>query len=186
MRRIAAKTPNKAQSVARRGRTGPAPAAKAPPVDAIAIRPARAADIAQVIALDEQITGLAKADYWRNLYQRFSKQRQKQSETDQFFLVAAPASEGSGLIHGFILGEIRAWEFGSAPCGWAYALSVRPDSRLRGVGQALLEELSTEFRNAGVTKMRTMVARDNRLHLLFFRASGMIAGPYIELEKELG
>ena len=33
--------------------------------------------------------------------------------------------------------------------------------------------------------MRTMVARDNRLHLLFFRGEGMMAGPYIQLEKEL-
>jgi hypothetical protein len=30
-----------------------------------------------------------------------------------------------------------------------------------------------------------MVARDNRLHLLFFRSEGMMAGPYIQLEKEL-
>jgi hypothetical protein len=33
--------------------------------------------------------------------------------------------------------------------------------------------------------MRTMVARDNRLHLLFFRSQGMMAGPYIQLEKEV-
>jgi hypothetical protein len=33
--------------------------------------------------------------------------------------------------------------------------------------------------------MRTMVARDNQLHLLFFRGEGMKAGPYIQLEKEL-
>jgi hypothetical protein len=33
--------------------------------------------------------------------------------------------------------------------------------------------------------MRTMVARDGRLPLLFFRSEGMIAGPYIQLEKDL-
>jgi hypothetical protein len=33
--------------------------------------------------------------------------------------------------------------------------------------------------------MRTMVARDNRLHLLFFRSAGMVAGPYLQLEKDL-
>jgi hypothetical protein len=49
----------------------------------------------------------------------------------------------------------------------------------------LFEAISAEFKQAGVDKMRTMVARDNRLHLLFFRGEGMMAGPYIELEKDL-
>ncbi len=154
--------------------------------DGIAIRPAQAADIAQVIALDAQITGIEKSDYWRGIYQRFIKQRQQANDKDQFFLVAAAAAGAdAGSVLGFIRGEIRAWEFGSAPCGWAYALSVRPDARLRGIGQALLDGLTTEFKKSGVTRMRTMVARDNRLHLLFFRASGMTAGPYIELERDL-
>jgi hypothetical protein len=30
-----------------------------------------------------------------------------------------------------------------------------------------------------------MVARDDRPLLMFFRAVGMMAGPYIELEKDL-
>ncbi len=170
------------------GRTAAAfaPGVKAMHGDGIAIRPAQAADIAQVIALDAQITGIEKTDYWRGIYQRFVKQRQLANERDQFFLVAAAAAAAdAGSVLGFIRGEIRAWEFGSAPCGWAYALSVRPDARLRGIGQALLDGLTTEFRKSGVTRMRTMVARDNRLHLLFFRASGMTAGPYIELEKDL-
>ena len=102
------------------------------------------------------------------------------------FLVAElSGAEGPAPILGFIVGEVRAWEFGSAPCGWVLALSVEPRARLRGTGQALFEALSVEFNKAGVTKMRTMVARDNQLHLLFFRSEGMMAGPYIQLEKDL-
>ena len=33
--------------------------------------------------------------------------------------------------------------------------------------------------------MRTMMARDNHLLMSFFRSQGMMAGPYIELEKAL-
>jgi len=33
--------------------------------------------------------------------------------------------------------------------------------------------------------MRTMVARDHRWHLMFFRSEGMTAGPYIQLECEI-
>ena len=41
-------------------------------------------------------------------------------------------------VLGFIIGEIRAWEFGSTPCGWVFALSVEPKVRLAGVGSALV------------------------------------------------
>jgi ribosomal protein S18 acetylase RimI-like enzyme len=151
-------------------------------MDAISIRPVRASDISQVIALDQQVTGLAKTEYWQSLFQRYSRPAQ----VEQFFLVAVAAEGSAEAVLGFILGEVRAWEFGSAPCGWVFALSVRADTRLRGLGQALLDEIAAKFRSCGVTKMRTMVARGNQLLLQFFRAGGMVAGPYVELEKELG
>jgi len=147
------------------------------------IRPARASDIAFVTAIDERITGIGKMAYWSDVFERYSQQR----TGERFFFVAAPPAKAAEQhVLGFIVGEIRAWEFGSAPCGWVFALSVDPSMRLHGVGEALFEQLSAAFRNAGVNKMRTMVAQDNRLHLLFFRGEGMMAGPYIQLEKDLG
>lgn len=148
---------------------------------ALSIRPVRAADVAQVIALDQRITGLAKAEYWRQAYERYGRRRPE----ERFFLVAVPAEKKANRLLGFIIGEIRAWEFGSEPCGWVFALSVDPDARLHGVGEELFVAISDKFRAAGMTKMRTMVARDNRLHSLFFRGEGMMAGPYIQLEKDL-
>ncbi len=150
--------------------------------DGFNIRPVRAADLRQVVALDTRITGLAKPAYWEEAYERYVKQRRK----EHFFLVAVPAGRATEpRVLGLIIGEIRAWEFGSAPCGWVFSLSVDPDTRLLGVGQALFAAISQEFKAAGVTKMRTMVARDNQLHSLFFRGEGMMAGPYLQLEKEL-
>jgi GNAT superfamily N-acetyltransferase len=155
--------------------------ARAPKLS-FSVRPARAADIPHIIALDERVTGLAKPDYWHDVLQRFSEQRPH----ERFFLVAEPHEvKTRPPILGFITGEVRAWEFGSAPCGWVSALSVEPRARLRGIGQALFDAISTEFKKTGVSKMRTMVASDNRLHLMFFRSEGMMAGPYIQLEKEL-
>jgi ribosomal protein S18 acetylase RimI-like enzyme len=66
-----------------------------------------------------------------------------------------------------------------------FALSVDPNARLLGVGEQLFLAMSEKFKQAGMSKMRTMVARDNRLHSLFFRGEGMMAGPYIQLEKDL-
>ena len=148
----------------------------------LSVRRAADTDIPHVIALDERVTGLAKSPYWHDVFERFGQRRLQ----ERFFLVAEAAQAASGApILGFIVGEVRAWEFGSEPCGWVLALSVEPRARLHGIGQALFEAISIEFKRAGVGKMRTMVARDNRLHLLFFRSEGMMAGPYIQLEKEL-
>lgn len=146
------------------------------------IRRAEATDIAAIIALDERVTGLGKQDYWQEIFARYDQSRHKSG----FFLVAEPPDRSNDArLLGFIIGEVRAWEFGSAPCGWVIALSVEPEARLHGVGEALFEAISTEFKKASVGKMRTMVARDNRLHLMFFRGEGMMAGPYIQLEKDI-
>jgi len=149
---------------------------------AVRVRRVQAADIPYVIALDTRVTKLAKAEYWNDVFRRYGKQRRH----ERFFLVAENRMrQTDSRLLGFIIGEIRAWEFGSTPCGWVFALSVEPEMRLHGVGSALFEAISDEFRKAGVGKMRTMIARDARLPLLFFRSEGMMAGPYIQLEKDL-
>jgi GNAT superfamily N-acetyltransferase len=149
---------------------------------AVRVRRVQAADIPQVIGLDTRVTKLAKADYWNDIFRRYGKRRLD----ERFFLVAeSSGARGERRVLGFIIGEIRAWEFGSTPCGWVFALSVEPEMRLHNIGYAMLEAISAEFKKAGVSKMRTMVARDDRLPMLFFRSEGMMAGPYIQLEKDL-
>ncbi len=149
----------------------------------VRIRRVQPADLSNITALDQRVTGLAKPDYWHDVFGRYGQRPGK----DGVFLVAESrfADDGGARVVGFIIGEVRAWEFGSSPCGWVFALSVEPELRQRGIGEALFEAISTEFKGAGVRKMRTMVARDSRLHLLFFRGEGMMAGPYIQLEKDL-
>jgi GNAT superfamily N-acetyltransferase len=141
------------------------------------VRPARSGDIAQVIALDAAVTGLEKTDYWYEVFHRYGARGARQ----RFFLVA----EAAEAIQGFIVGEVRDWEFGSPPCGWVFGLNVRPDARLGGIGTRLLEAICDGFRRAGVTKVRTLLARENTLVLSFFRSQGMMAAPFIPLEMDL-
>lgn len=148
----------------------------------VRVRRVQASDIPHVIALDTRVTKLAKAEYWNDVFRRYGKQRLR----ERFFLVATTRKDrADSRVLGFIIGEIRAWEFGSTPCGWVFALSVEPEMRLHGVGNALFDAISAEFKKAGVGKMRTMVARDAQLPMLFFRSEGMMAGPYIQLEKDI-
>jgi ribosomal protein S18 acetylase RimI-like enzyme len=156
-------------------RNGARPGADA---GAVAIRPVRQADLGEVIAIDATVTGLEKKSYWRSLYERYGTG----DVAGRQFLVA----EAGGRVVGFVIGEVRDWEFGSKPCGWVFAIDVHPEARQAGVGSRLLEAICAAFRRAGVRTVRTMLSRDNTLILSFFRSQGMMAGPFIPLEMEIG
>lgn len=158
-------------------RGGRPPAARAAP-DAIEVRPARRADLDAVIAIDATVTGLEKRGYWRRIFRRYGLAT---ASDQRHFLVAI----AEGRVAGFMIGEVRDWEFGSPPCGWVFAIDVDPGARQRGIGTLLLAAMSAKFRRAGVRHLRTLLARDNTLILSFFRSQGMMAGALIPLEMEL-
>ena len=138
----------------------------------------RRADLDKVIAIDANVTGIEKRSYWQRIYRRYgiavgSEQRH--------FLVAV----AEGRVVGFMIGEVRDWEFGSPPCGWVFAIDVDPTARQRGIGTLLLAAMSAKFRRAGVRHLRTLLSRENTLILSFFRSQGMMAGALIPLEMEL-
>ncbi len=141
----------------------------------LTIRVAESADIAAVSGLDERITGLAKPDYWRASFANFS------GRPDGYFLIA----EADGRFCGFIIGEVRAWEFGSPPCGWIFAIGVEPGQRLAKVGSRLFATLTQRMRENDVKTVRTMLGRDDALNMSFFRSQGMMSGPFIQLEMPL-
>ncbi len=154
---------------------GGADAEKSAP--AIGVRAIESRDLNDVIAIDAEASGLEKVDYWYELFHRYGTRGRQQ----RFFLVA----EAGNRIQGFIIGEVRDWEFGSPPCGWVFGVAVRRNARLGGIGTALVDAILEGFRRAGVDKVRTITARDNNLVLSFFRSQGMMAAPFIPLELDL-
>jgi ribosomal protein S18 acetylase RimI-like enzyme len=147
-----------------------------PELSAMRIRPARGSDLPSVIALDAENTGIAKAAYWKERFDWYAGR-----QPDHFFLVA----ERDQAMLGFIVGEVRAWEFGSPPSGWIFAIHISPSARLHGLGTLLFEEICVQFRKAGVQHVRTMLAKDAHLLMSFFRSLGMMGGPFVQLEKRL-
>ncbi len=142
----------------------------------VAVRPAEAADLATIVALDAEATGLSKPRYWRERFAWYAG-----GHRDRYFLIA----EANGEPVGFIVGEVRAWEFGSPPSGWVFAINVKSDARLHGLGTVLFDALCARFRKSGAKHARTMLARDAQILMSFFRSQGMMAGPFIQLEKPL-
>lgn len=141
------------------------------------VRTVQPGDLAQVVAIDAAATRLPKPEYWEDILRRYGSGRRQ----GRFFLVA----EAGGRVEGYIVGEVRDWEFGSPRCGWVFAIGVRPAARQSGIGSRLLAAIVEGFRRLGVTKVRTLLARDNHLVLSFFRSQGMMAAPFIPLEMDI-
>jgi ribosomal protein S18 acetylase RimI-like enzyme len=158
------------QNSARKQRLGDAPDGLP-----VTIREAEPVDVEGVGALDARITGLSKPDYWRKAYTRYG------TRPGRYFLVA----ERDGRVIGFIIGEVRAWEFGSPPSGWVFALGVDPEAREGGIGSRLFDALIARLKASGVATVRTMLARDDSLNMAFFRSQGMMGGSFIQLEMPI-
>ncbi|MEQ9200101.1 MAG: N-acetyltransferase [Rhodospirillales bacterium] len=141
----------------------------------VMIRPATTADISDVQRLDERNTGLGKPAFWADAFRRYGQSGEGE------FLVA----EQDGRFAGYIVGEVRAWEFGSPPSGWIFAFGVEPEYRLAKIATRLFEAICDRFRARGVEQARSMVATDDHLNLAFLRAQGMRGGPFLQLEMNL-
>jgi ribosomal protein S18 acetylase RimI-like enzyme len=141
----------------------------------ITLRAATVADMAAVGDIDARITGTAKPQYGAEMFERFGRR------DDRFFLLA----EADDGVAGYVAGEVRAWEFGSPPCGWVFVIGVDPAARGRKVATLLFQALCKAMESRGVDTIRTMIACDDELNMAFFRAQGMMGGPFIELEMPL-
>ena len=131
-----------------------------------------------VVRIDALHTGESKPGYWDDVMRDF--------------LGAQPgsmriglAAEDAGRLIGYLLGEVRAFEFGSDACGWIFAIGVDPGSLLEGVASTLLKETCERFRELGVSKVRTMVRRNSVDVLSFFRANRFVGGSFVQLELDL-
>lgn len=141
----------------------------------VTIRSLAPRDLAGVVRLDALHTGEPKPSYWKQLFRDFLKTK---PERVRIGLVA----EQNRTLAGFVLAEVRGFEFGSEPCGWILEIGVNPKFARRQVATQLLTEVSRRFRASGVTTIRTMVRRNDVPLLTFFRTNGFAGGPYVQLE----
>ena len=134
-------------------------------------------DILAVAVVRQQLVSTPVPEDWR---------ARVQSVLDAAGVAVVATGEGGPRdVIGYVVGEVRSWEFGSRTAGWIFDLGVAPGHQRGGVANALLMEAVRRFRDGGVTTVRTMVRRDDVAVLRFFRSGGFEAGPYTELELDL-
>ena len=142
------------------------------------LRPLKAGDLSEVVRIDGLHTGLRKRAYWSAVFERFLRRNGRAVR------IGLGVESPKGLA-GYLLGEVRAFEFGSEPCGWIFAVGVDPGSERRGVASLLLAEAVARFQAHGVPRIRTMVSRNDVPVLAFFRGNGFRGGPFVQLELDV-
>lgn len=141
----------------------------------VSIRSLAARDLAGVIRIDAIHTGAAQPAYWKRIFKdALSRGRDH--------VRVGLAAEADGSLAGFLFGDVRAFEFGSEPCGWILEVGVDPRHARQGIATALLEEACRRLRASGISTIRTMVRRNDVPVLTFFRTNGFAGGPYVQLE----
>lgn len=145
---------------------------------AAAVRDLSPGDLDEIVRIDALHTGADKPEYWARVFRDFLG-------ADRNGVRVGLAAHDGATVVGYLLGEVRAFEFGSEPCGWVFAVGVDTGQARRGIATTLLAECSRRFREAGVDRVRTMVRRDHVPVQAFFRANGFTAGRFVQLEREL-
>ena len=145
---------------------------------ALRIRSLSREDLPHVVRIDGRHTGTRKPAYWKRILAEFLAPAHARSR------VGLAAIDAGGALLGYILGEIRAFEFGSEPCGWVFAVGVDPDALHHGVGSALIEDACRRFGRRGITTVRTMIRRNDVPLLSVFRSNGFTGGAFVQLERD--
>ena len=144
------------------------------------VRRIKRRDAAAIAAIDALHTGELKSQWWQEVIARHTR---RGATPHRVGLVALDSKDGE--VIGYVLGQVRAFEFGSEPCGWIYSVGVHPDHLRSGAATKLFLAAKESFQENGVGLIRTMVRRDNVAVLTFFRNQGFALGPYSELELAL-
>ncbi len=114
------------------------------------VRPLDELDIGAIVKIDERISGQYRPDFWE---QRVMFYLRRDPEGSQ-------VCEVDGKVVGFMLGDLRAGEFGLEEIsGWIERFGLDPDCRGRDLGRAMYDAMVARFRARGATTVRTLVDR---------------------------
>ena len=143
----------------------------------IAIRTMEETDIPRAVEIESAIMGAKRSTTLRGSLTAYLSKGERN---------ACLVAEADGKVVGFLVGDIRAWDFGEdQEIGWIRIVGIDPASQGHGVGKALGEALMRYFDTRGVTTVRTTVEWDAGDLIAYFRTLGFERSGFIGLEKHL-
>jgi ribosomal protein S18 acetylase RimI-like enzyme len=143
---------------------------------AVRVRALDELDIGSVVRIDECITGAYRPEFWE---QRIGYYLRRDPESSR-------VAEVDGKVVGFMLGDVRAGEFGiEEPSGWIERFGIDPQHRGRDLGKQMFEAIVRHFREAGAQTVRTLADGKDAGVAGFLKALGFAPSPLQALEIPL-
>jgi len=146
----------------------------APAVDGT-VCPLGANDVERVIAIDAVHSGHAR--------RRFFEKRFAAAAAQPDDYVHLGVTRG-GALRGFVIARVLRGEFGHEHAVAVLdAIGVETESRERGIGQLLMEELGKVMRHRGVRSLQSQADWANHDLLRFFHAAGFELSRRLALQR---
>jgi ribosomal protein S18 acetylase RimI-like enzyme len=143
---------------------------------AIRIRPLDELDISGIVRIDEKISGIYRPEIWEERIMYYTRRDPGASQV----------AEAGGKVVGFMLGDLRAGEFGlEEPSGWIERFGIDPDFRGQDLGRKLFDAIKTHFTAEGAKSVRTLVDTHDGGVAGFLKAIGFTPAPLQALEMRL-
>jgi ribosomal protein S18 acetylase RimI-like enzyme len=144
-------------------------------MEEVLIRRLSMKDIEGVLSIDEKITGSTHEVYWEGVIANYIDRNP----------AACLAAEVDGKMVGFILGDVRGWEFNIPLSGWIEILGVDPQYQGKGIGGKLADSLFEYFRKNNIHSVHAMINWNDADLVDYFRSLGFARGNFIHMERTL-
>jgi GNAT superfamily N-acetyltransferase len=149
----------------------------------VKIQPLSLDNIKDIVRIEKRIEGKLGIIDEERMEHLKEAARYNIEHSDSMMSLGAELDEN---IVGFIIGEIKIWEFGiGEKTGWIRILGVDPDFQRLGIGRKLGETLLEHFERRGIKRVRTMAEWYTGDLISFFKSLGFNMLNMIPLEKEL-
>jgi len=142
----------------------------------VRVRPLDELDITGIVRIDEKISGIYRPEVWEERVMYYTRRDPGASQV----------AEAGGKVVGFMLGDLRAGEFGlDEPSGWVERFGIDPDFRGQDLGRRMFDAIRTHFAAEGAQSVRTLVDTNDDAVAGFLRAIGFQPAPLQALELKL-
>ena len=140
------------------------------------IRPLDELDISGIVRIDEKISGIYRPEVWETRVMYYTRRDPGASQVAEF----------GGKVVGFMLGDLRAGEFGlEEPSGWIERFGIDPDHRGHDLGRRMFDVIRAHFVAEGARSVRTLVDTTDAGVAGFLKAIGFTPAPLQALEIRL-
>lgn len=142
------------------------------PTENVNLRPLTIKDLDDVAAIDEELLGKSRREYWESKLERAGLSG-----------VPSIAAEVDGKMIGFILGSASGWEYGVPEnIGWIDTMGVTKEWQGKGIAQLLFQEVYSMFKKVGIDTIYVFVDWKDWSLLRFFDKMGFKRGRMVNLE----